>query len=125
MIWEPTGIDFMPIRSLGLTQPQADAARTVDGLLATGNQTMAQLRITIVAPVGVVWKGPAIYIKAPGVDGDFGVLPGHQPFLSLLRSGKVVITCTDRTKLDIAVDGGFMLIQNNSVTLFVGNDPLR
>ncbi len=33
----------------------------------------------------------AAHVAAPGVEGDFGVLPGHMRFMTLLKQGTVTV----------------------------------
>lgn len=52
---------------------------------------MAELTVDIVTPEKLVYSGPASEIRVPGWHGEFGVLPGHTAFLSLLRGGVTVV----------------------------------
>ena len=45
------------------------------------------LRLVIVTPEGSVAKTDVTELVAPGVLGEFGVLPGHLPFLSAIHAG--------------------------------------
>lgn len=46
-------------------------------------------------------------VVVPGVEGDFGVLPGHAPFISSIRPGVIVIDAEDGSQRKVAVIGGF------------------
>jgi F-type H+-transporting ATPase subunit epsilon len=48
---------------------------------------MADLTVDIVTPEKVVFSGRATQLQAPGWEGQLGVLPGHVPYLVLLRAG--------------------------------------
>jgi F-type H+-transporting ATPase subunit epsilon len=48
------------------------------------------LRLEIVTPYGSVFNGDADEVTAPGAEGEFGVLPGHAPFISTLKTGMLV-----------------------------------
>lgn len=50
------------------------------------------LNIDIVTPERKFYSGPADEVRAPGVNGEFGILPDHTLFLSLLRGGVVTVT---------------------------------
>jgi len=52
---------------------------------------VAALKVEIVTPRAVVWKGEADSVQAPGEAGEFGVLPSHIPFLTPLRPGIVTV----------------------------------
>jgi F-type H+-transporting ATPase subunit epsilon len=45
------------------------------------------MHIEVVTPQGSAVAAEADELTAPGVRGEFGVLPGHTPFLSALRPG--------------------------------------
>lgn len=78
---------------------------------------MATLAVEIVAPDRVLWEGEASMVSAPASDGSLGVLPGHQPVLAVLRSGIVKITTTAQETVEIEVDGGFLSVDHNTVTV--------
>ncbi len=50
------------------------------------------LQVDILTPKRQAWSGMATEVRAPGWLGEFGVLPGHDTMLSLLRAGVCVIT---------------------------------
>ena len=45
-----------------------------------------KLTLRIVSPDAVISK-EVDYVSLPGVEGDFGVFPGHTPFFTALRTG--------------------------------------
>lgn len=49
------------------------------------------VQVELVTPEKALFSGGADMVEAPGVEGDFGVLPKHSPFVSLLRPGTVRI----------------------------------
>jgi F-type H+-transporting ATPase subunit epsilon len=66
-----------------------------------------KLRLEIVTPTGRAGQGAADEVTAPGVLGEFGVLPGHVPFLSALKAG--VLTWRDGGhRHTLAVDKGYL-----------------
>lgn len=46
-----------------------------------------KLKLDIVTPYGSVFSEDVDEITAVGSEGEFGVLPGHAPFLTTLKSG--------------------------------------
>jgi len=67
-----------------------------------------QLRLVIVTPTGEVVRASSVSeVTAPGLLGDFGVLPGHIPFLSALRPG-VLTYVEDGHSHVVAVGEGFV-----------------
>lgn len=64
------------------------------------------LSVEIVTPRAVAWKGVAVDVQAPGELGEFGVLPQHIPFLTVLRPGLVKVR-TAEGLLKFQVGAGF------------------
>ena len=58
----------------------------------------------------------ATMIIAPGVDGQFTILPGHAPLVSLLSNGKLTYRSSSIEK-DFLVTGGLIRVENNRVTV--------
>jgi hypothetical protein len=50
-----------------------------------------KLQFSLVAPEREVFSGLVDQVDAPGVEGDFGVLPDHAPFMTALREGTVTV----------------------------------
>ena len=48
------------------------------------------MRLTVVTPRGVVLDRDVDEIRAPGLLGEFGVLPGHVPVVSAVRDGTLL-----------------------------------
>ncbi len=63
------------------------------------------LQVELVTPEKQLFSDRADMVEAPGVEGDFGVLPNHAPFVSLLRAGTVRIHQNGAMK-EIFVTGG-------------------
>lgn len=57
---------------------------------------------------------------APGVEGYFGVLPGHAPFLTSLKSGEVAYR-VGGVEHYLAVSGGFAEVRGERVILLADN----
>jgi F-type H+-transporting ATPase subunit epsilon len=76
-----------------------------------------QLQVELVAADRTVWSGQATMVIARTTEGDVGVLRNHAPLLSLLVDGVVEITAVDGDDLVAAVDGGFLSVANNRVSI--------
>lgn len=53
------------------------------------NDAATGLTLQIVTPKGMVEDTTVSMVTIPGVEGDFGVLPGHAPFISVLKPGGI------------------------------------
>jgi F-type H+-transporting ATPase subunit epsilon len=74
------------------------------------------LQVELVAADRRVWEGEASMVLARTLDGELGVLSGHTPMLGVLTNGTVRIF-TDSGEVTIDVDGGFMSVDHDRVTL--------
>lgn len=78
---------------------------------------MSELAVQLVAAERAVWSGTASIVIARTLDGDLGVLPGHAPLLAELADGVVTIRTIDGDPVVAAVHGGFISVENNTVSL--------
>jgi len=76
-----------------------------------------QLQVELVAADRTVWSGQATMVVAKTAEGDIGVLRNHMPVLSLLVDGVVEIEPVDGERMYAAVDGGFLSVANNRVSI--------
>ncbi len=77
---------------------------------------MAKLHFSLVAPERELYAGDVDQVNAPGAEGDFGVLPGHAPFMTTLKEGRVeVIDGSTRRQFDIR--GGFADVTPAGLTI--------
>ena len=75
-----------------------------------------RLRLELATPTRLVVSEEAAEVVVPGIDGYFGVLPGHAPLLALLGAGEVAYR-TGRTERYLAVSGGFAEVGPDRVTI--------
>lgn len=82
---------------------------------------MAELDVALVAADREVWSGKASMVVAKTTDGDVGIMPQHQPILSLLRPSVITIrTVVDGAPgqtLRAALHGGFISVADDRVSL--------
>ena len=64
------------------------------------------LKLEIVTPEGLKLAESVEQFTAPGLEGEFGVLPQHAPFLTALTPGIVTYTQGGRTQ-SVAIGSGF------------------
>ena len=81
------------------------------------------LELTIVTPSGRAYRGDVDSVVLPGSEGDFGVLPGHERFLTALRVGETQIRTGNQT-LYAASGAGFADVAAESVTVMVDSCEL-
>ncbi len=79
------------------------------------------LNVELVSPTQQVWSGQATFVSARTIEGDLGVLPGHSPLFGVLVDGAVSIKAVDGTTKEFKVQGGFLSISNNRVSILTEN----
>jgi F-type H+-transporting ATPase subunit epsilon len=75
------------------------------------------LNVALVSPTEQVWTGEASFISARTTEGDLGVLPGHTPLFGVLVDGLVSIKGTDGSTQEFNVQGGFLSVSNDRVSI--------
>lgn len=78
---------------------------------------MSELNVELVAIDGKVWEGTARQVTARGVEGDLGVLPGHEPMLTALAEGEVKIQGGEGGSTTVRIDSGFLSVDHDTVTI--------
>ncbi len=79
---------------------------------------MAEFTVQLVSVERRLWSGEATMVTAQTTEGEIGVLPGHEPLLGqLVDAGVVTITQADGEKLVAAVQGGYLSVSTDKVTV--------
>jgi len=78
---------------------------------------VSELNVSVVAVDRSIWVGQAKSIVAKTPEGEIGILPGHEPVLSLLVNGVVRIEATEGAKVAVAVHGGFVAMDSDNVRI--------
>ncbi|MFP3464737.1 F0F1 ATP synthase subunit epsilon [Leifsonia sp. SIMBA_070] len=78
---------------------------------------MAVLTVSVVAADHEVWSGEASMVVARTVEGQIGILPGHEPLLAILAEGEVRVTLNGGESITANADDGFLSVENNTVTV--------
>ncbi|MFW6324841.1 MAG: F0F1 ATP synthase subunit epsilon [Desulfovibrionales bacterium] len=74
------------------------------------------IKLEIVTPDRMVLSEDVEYIGAPGIQGEFGVLPNHIPFLSALGIGSLFYK-KDGRRHYVFVAGGFAEVSSEKMTI--------
>jgi F-type H+-transporting ATPase subunit epsilon len=78
---------------------------------------VSSLKVEMVAADRKVWEGEAKFVRGRTVGGDLGILPGHTPLLGVLIEGEVTIESLDGARYEAKVDGGFLSVDSDVVTI--------
>ena len=77
----------------------------------------SNLRVELVAADKAVWSGEAKMVVAKTVEGEIGLLAGHEPMLAILSSGQVRITLPEGEVLTANAEDGFLSVEHDVVTV--------
>ena len=82
------------------------------------------LRVELVAADKAVWSGEAKVVVAKTVEGEIGLMPGHDPMLAILANGEVRVTKPEGEVLVVNADDGFLSVEHDVVTVVARNASL-
>src|SRR5881628_2972230 len=79
---------------------------------------MADIHVEIVAVERELWSGKATFVFTRTTSGEIGILPRHIPLVAqLVDDAMVRVEREGEDDLRIAVDGGYLSITEESVTI--------
>ena len=77
---------------------------------------MATFQFDLVSPEKLLLSGEVEQVDVPGSEGDFGVLAGHAPLVTMLRPGILTIK-RDGGEMQVVVLGGFAEVSPAGLTI--------
>ncbi|MEE2659744.1 MAG: F0F1 ATP synthase subunit epsilon [Candidatus Latescibacterota bacterium] len=75
--------------------------------------------LEIVTPERSAYSGQVHSLRAPGVEGSFGVLLRHAPMVAALRSGAIEFQEESGERRKLATSGGFVEVSPEGTTVLV------
>lgn len=75
------------------------------------------LFVEVVSADRRVWEGNAVSVIARTTEGDIGILSHHEPFLAILVPCAAEIIGDAGSREIVAVDGGFISVSDNRVSI--------
>jgi F-type H+-transporting ATPase subunit epsilon len=79
---------------------------------------MADLHFELVTPERLVRTEDVYMVVVPGVEGEFGAMAGHAPFMTTLKDGDLRIYRTAGASFDtVRVAGGFAEVSDRGLTV--------
>ena len=75
-----------------------------------------KLHFDLVSPERRLFAGDVDQVVVPGEEGDFGVLPQHAPFMSVIRPGAITVM-NDGGSERTFIHGGFAEVTPNGLTI--------
>jgi F-type H+-transporting ATPase subunit epsilon len=77
---------------------------------------MATFHFDLVSPEKLLFSGDVEQVDVPGIEGDFGVLAGHAPYVATLRPGILTVQAGGGEQ-KIVVLGGFAEVSAEGLTV--------
>jgi len=77
-----------------------------------------ELILEVVTPEKIIFSGKVDEVTIPGTEGEFGVLRGHEPFLTSVDIGALYFLAAGK-KVDYAVNTGYAEITGSKVTVLI------
>jgi len=78
---------------------------------------MSSFLFELVTPERVLLREQVRSVRAPGIEGSFGVLAGHAPLMTALAVGLVKVEYDNCDLEYIATSGGFMEVNREKTTI--------
>ncbi|MDE0469272.1 MAG: F0F1 ATP synthase subunit epsilon [Candidatus Poribacteria bacterium] len=75
--------------------------------------------LEIRTPEQLIYEGDVTSVHAPGMEGNFQILPGHIPFLTALGVGEIRIRESSEIPQLMAISGGVFEVLRTGVTALV------
>ncbi len=77
------------------------------------------MHIVILSPEQEIYSGPVKAVRVPGSAGSFEMLENHAPIVSSLEKGIVRLTLPNGEEKHFYIEGGFVEMLNNEISLLV------
>ena len=77
------------------------------------------MNLIVLSPDKEIFSGAVKSVQVPGEGGSFQMLENHAPIVSSLSNGVVNVVKANGEKMSFKVDGGFVEMLNNEVSLLV------
>ena len=74
---------------------------------------MATMQVDVVSAEEQLFSGEASEVYARSLEGEIGILPGHQPVLLMLADAPVRVKSAGGGEQTFNISGGFLEFRNN------------
>jgi F0F1-type ATP synthase epsilon subunit len=82
-------------------------------------ETKPTIKVEVRSRQGLVFSGDLVAVSSFNLTGPFDVLAEHTNFVSMIKK-KLVLHRSDGRSEEINVDNGVIIVENNSVKVFIG-----
>lgn len=73
------------------------------------------MQLEVLSLKGVLVSSNVTSVVLPGLEGSFGILPGHTPFVSILKEGKIKYYTPEEKEIEVS--GGFVKVQDDVISV--------
>jgi F-type H+-transporting ATPase subunit epsilon len=74
------------------------------------------IRVDIVTAERLVFSEDADIVMVPGVEGDLGILPQHEPIMTMIKPGEILVR-KGTNEYSLAISGGFLEVKPDHITI--------
>jgi F-type H+-transporting ATPase subunit epsilon len=74
------------------------------------------VRVDIVTAERLVFSEDADIVMVPGVEGEMGILPHHEPIMTMIKPGEILVR-KGTEEYSLAVSGGFLEVTPDRITI--------
>ena len=74
------------------------------------------IRVDIVTAERLVFSQDADIVMVPGIEGEMGILPHHEPIMTMIKPGEILIR-KGTEEYSLAVSGGFLEVTPDHITI--------
>ena len=103
--------------SAASTTSRKKVARHAEGIRCV--MAGSTMQVNIVAADHPVWHGTAKSVTIPASEGGMGILPDHEPVLTVIKEGTIVVVDPEGNRLSFEVTDGFISFDSNKLTVAV------
>jgi len=73
------------------------------------------MKVEIITPEDLVYKGEASLIQLPGIDGLFELLNNHAPMITMLSVGNIKLVENNNNTVYFTIQGGVVEVLKNKI----------
>jgi F-type H+-transporting ATPase subunit epsilon len=74
------------------------------------------IRVDIVTAERLVFSQDADIVMVPGIEGEMGILPHHEPIMTMIKPGEILIR-KGTEEYSLAESGGFLEVTPDHITI--------
>ena len=77
------------------------------------------LRLRLLQVNATLFDDEVLSVLVPGAEGEMEILANHEPILSPLKSGTLIIKRADNSRKEYSLSGGTVEVSSNRVTILI------